>query len=217
MYENKTAFALFSIALLVIFAGCSAFGPSGEAGTSTPEVISSSTSTPGATPTPKETVTPEQTVTPEVTTKENTKTATDKYAERRKKYNAFDNVSKGTHSSFNISVIDSNIYPKNKTYTYIVEIQGPQNETRNVEIRQYIAIIYLQNVEYLNSNKEDGDHTWVPDTVNVTLVTPEGEVFETGYLKYIWAYKTYTGEWSNRIYLAHYAGSIEDGPAKSDG
>ncbi|MFB6223043.1 MAG: hypothetical protein ABEH86_05140 [Haloarcula sp.] len=214
MSKTTTIFALFSISLLIIFAGCSTLGTGSEVDTSTP------VATPASTSTPEEMTTPEQTATPAVTAEETTteteSTETDEYAERRKKYVTYDTVNRNTLSSLNISVIESSVHPENKTYKYTVELQNPQNESRNVDTRRTIALSYLADARYLNSGKSDRDHTWIPDTVNVILVTPDGELFETGYLRYRWAYKTYTGEWSSRIYLAHYAGSIEEGPAASD-
>ncbi len=214
MLDLKRSFVLFSILTLVLFSGCSSLGTSRS--TVTPELTPEETATEKTTEsairkssTPKK-KTPHEAI--------QTKTEVDKYADRRQKYRQFDKEFRIWMTlGITAKVINTEIYPENESYHIQYEMENPRNRSISREERRLIALSYMHIVNRWNSaDFPDRDHTYIPDTVNVTVLTPEGKLYETSYLKYNWAYQHSIGKWSKRLYLAHYAGSIELGPEHPD-
>lgn len=216
MIQTKTAFIIVSIALLTTFAGCSTLGSDHSqesVSTETPVVAEESVqdSTAKEDPTP----TPEPTASIVISTPEPTEV--DPYAERRAKYEEFDEEFRKTakiEPSTNIT--ETKTFPENKTYHVRYVMEDPKNGSIRAKERQGLIFTYSAIVDEANSESSEWDHTWIPDTVNVTAVTPDGEVYETAYIKYLWAYKVHEETISLYDYVVRYAGSIEFGPARSD-
>lgn len=208
MMKTKTLFSTVAIALLIMSAGCSAFaGGSGPA-----EQTSTPTQTVEATPTP----TPEETATP---TPEPVVTESDSdELTKAEKFEKFDEnmqrVYRGTNRTEYLE--ETEAFPKNDSYHVTIELRDTMNRTKLVNDRydplwSYYAIVHDYNDN--DNSYPERDHTYIPDTVNVTFVTENGEVFETTHIKYLWAWKYASDEWSMRILMGKYASTSEEGPA----
>lgn len=214
MVNTQNLLVFGSIVLFIVFSGCTGFGTLNEETTPspeptanityihTPESISTSTRTPTPTASPTDNLSP-------------TPSNPNRSTERRKKYKEFDRVFKSyLHSDPGVELVNSSIYTKNETYTIYYRMGDPSNDTENILERQIIAFSYLRATKsFVGDDFPDRDHTWVPDRMNVTAITPDGRVYETAYVNYIWAYKYNEGLWPLSTYVWHYAGSIEGGPA----
>lgn len=226
MTQTKTLFSIVAIALLIVFAGCSGFAgestPAGQSSTSdsTPEATPTSEPTPEATlePTQEATLdpTPEAAPTPEPTETE----ADNEELTRAEKFAAFDENMNALYEfddDYNRSTISTQAFPKNDSYHITFHLRDSSNQSKLVDDRLEPLYSYSAIVEDYNSppeeDQEPRDHTWIPDTVNITFVTEDGGVWETRYIKYNWAYKHATGDWSFRIMFAKYGSSVEEGPA----
>lgn len=217
--SEKTT-TLFVISLLLMTAGCSTLvGTSPEPTptvTETPTPEPTDTETPMPTPTETETETPTTTQTPEPTA---TETESDLHAERREKYAAFDRSYRYylRDTGPKVVVLDSQAYPKNQTYDLTYQLNSSMNHSQNASIRRDIAISYLVIADLWNSDDyPERDHTWLPDTVCVTEVTEDGTVYGHNYIRYNWAFKYNEGLWSGLVYIGHYGGTLERGPADPD-
>ena len=211
MSNIRTIVSSVAIALLIISAGCSAFeggsGPVEETATSTqtpettPEITEISTSV--ATETESEPVAREE---PET----ETESATEGDLSKARKFDKFDEEME--YLSRDDASVEGEAFPENDSYHLTYEMRDTTNFTKTRDDRLDPLWTYYVIVEEYNNNDEQ-DHTYIPDTVNVTFTTEDGGVFETTHIKYIWAYKYYTDEWSLRIFMAKYGSTTEEGPA----
>jgi len=218
---NKTIITSFAIALLIISAGCSAFaGGNGPA-----EETTTSTQTSEATLENIETQTPEPTETEPnlVTTEEpemETESTTKKELSKAEKFHQFDNNMQRLYRTLDYNrSAETEIFPENDSYHMTIQMRNTTNRTKTVNDRLDPLWNYYVIVEDYNDNDDsysERDHTYIPDTVNVTFTTEDGGVFETTHIKYIWAYKYYTDEWSLRIFMAKYGSTTQEGPAYHD-
>ncbi|WP_424000581.1 hypothetical protein ACOZ4I_14040 [Haloarcula salina] len=212
MTRTKTILTIVTIVLLTTSAGCSTLGTNQN-----DESISTLTSKETESPTEiakteESTPTAGQTASIVISTPEPTEV--DPYSERRSKYEEFDKEFRETAKidpSTNIST--TKIFPANESYHVRYVMNNPENKTISAKERRGLIFTYSVIVDDANSESSEWDHTWIPDTVNVTAVTPDGEVYETAYIKYIWAYKVHEGSMSLYRYVVKYAGSLEGGPA----
>ncbi|NLV05488.1 hypothetical protein GOC83_04975 [Haloarcula rubripromontorii] len=221
MMKTKTLFSTVAIVLLIMSAGCSGLtGGSGPAEqtstpeatpTATPEATPTATATPEATPEATETPTPEPVVT-ESDSDELTKA---------EKFEEFDENVRRLYRGSNRSktLKGTRAFPENDTYHLRVEMRDTMNRTKTVDDRTNPLWKYYVIVEDYNDNDDsypERDHTYIPDMFNVTFVTEDGEVFETYYVKYTWAWKYSTGDWSMRVLLGKYGSTVEEGPGYHD-
>lgn len=215
MVRKKTILTMVTIVLLTTSAGCSTLGASQSDG-------SSATLTPKATEVPTETAKTEETTptakqTASIVISTPERTEVDPYAERRSKYEEFDKEFRETAKiDPSTNITNTKIFAANETYHVKYVMGNPENDTLSVKERRGLIFTYSVIVDDANSENSEWDHTWIPDTVNVTAVTPDGEVYETAYIKYLWAYKVHEGSMSLYHYVAKYAGSLEGGPAGPD-
>jgi hypothetical protein len=219
MIKTKTLFSTVAIALLIMSAGCSGLsGGSGPAEqtstpeatpTATPEATPTATATPEATPEATETPTPE----PVVTESDNDELT------KAEKFEKFDDNMRRLYLGRDRNLKGTKAFPENDTYHLTVEMRDTTNRTKTVNDRTNPLWKYYVIVEDYNDNDNsypERDHTYIPDTVNVTLVTEDGEVFETFYVKYTWAWKHSTGDWSMRVLMGKYGSTRTKGPGYHD-
>lgn len=211
----KTLFSTVAIALLIMSAGCSGFvGESGPAEqTSTPTQTVEATSEAPATSTPE--ATPEAIATP---TSKSVVTESDN--DELRKVEKFEKFDENVHSLYQATNRSEYLkrtkeFPENDTYHLTVEMRDTTNRTKTVNDRTDPLWSYYAIVEDYNNDDDhfqERDHTYIPNRVNVTLVTEDGEVFETFHIKYIWAWNYSTGDWSTRVILGKYGSTREKGP-----
>ncbi|WP_336336747.1 hypothetical protein [Haloarcula brevis] len=211
MSNIRTIISTVAIALLIISAGCSTFagdsGPTEDTATSTqtlestPEVTEAPTSV--ATKTEKEPISTEEPGT-------ETESASEDEISTAKKFEQFDEEME--YLSRDDASIAGEVFPENDSYHLTYEMRDTTNFTKTRNDRLDPLWTYYIIVEEYNNNDEQ-DHTYIPDTVNVTFTTEDGGVFETTHIKYIWAYKYYTDEWSLRHLMAKYGSTTEEGAA----
>jgi hypothetical protein len=212
--KTKTFFSTVAIALLIMSAGCLGItggsGPAEQTSTpaQTPEATPEATATPESTPEPVATLTPEPVV---------TESGSDELT-KAEKFEKFDEniyrLYRGTNRSEYLE--ETKAFAENDTYHLTVEMRDTTNRSKTVDDRTDPLWKYYVIVEDYNNNDNhlpERDHTYIPDTVNVTFVTEDGEVFQTYYVKYTWAWKHSTGDWSLRVLLGKYGSTEEEGPA----
>jgi len=211
MSKTRTIIGSIAIAFFIISAGCSTFvGGSGPA-----EETTALTQTPEPTPEVTDTSTPVSTETekePAATEELETETEQDSEDALNKveKFEKFDEEME--YLSRDDASVDGEAFPENDSYHLTYEMRETTNFTKTRDDRLDPLWTYYVIVEKYNNNDEQ-DHTYIPDTVNVTFTTEDGGVFETTHIKYIWAYKYYTDEWSLRVFMAKYGSTTEEGPA----
>ncbi|NLV13549.1 hypothetical protein [Haloarcula argentinensis] len=218
MTNIKTMFGGVALALLIMSAGCSTFtggsGPTEE------------TATPTQTPEPMTEIT--ETTTPMTTEIKSTPVATEKSKteieshsrdelSRTEKFERFDEHMQRIYRELDYNrSAETETFPENDSYHMTIQMRDTTNRSKTVDDRLDPLWNYYVIVEDYNDNDDsysDRDHTYVPDTVNITFVTEDGGVFETTYIKYNWAYKYYTDEWSIRLFMAKYGSTTKEGPA----
>ncbi|MDQ2073303.1 hypothetical protein RBH20_12235 [Haloarcula sp. H-GB4] len=218
MTNTKNIAISAALALLITLAGCSAFvdrgGPVDERYTPT--------QTPAATPEDTETPTPvptEAKSTPVATERPETETESITRGDLSKaqKFEEFDeNMQYLYDEDEENRSAEMEAFPANDSYHLTVEMRDTTNFTKTRNDRLNPLWKYYAIVEDYNNNDDHfpkRDHTYIPDTVNITFVTEDGGVFETTYIKYNWAYKYYTDEWSIRVLIAKYGSTTKEGPA----
>ncbi|MFU1780022.1 hypothetical protein ACM16X_01440 [Haloarcula japonica] len=211
MSEIRTVISSVVIALLIISAGCSAFAED----SGPPEDPTTSTPTPE--PTPDDTHTPTTVATETegmpISTEEpetETEPTTEEELNRAEKFEKFDEEME--FLSRDDASVEGEAFPENNSYHLTYEMRETTNFTKTRDDRlDPLWTYYIIVEEYNNNDKQD--HTYIPDTVNITFVTEDGGVFETTYIKYNWAYKYYTDEWSIRLFMAKYGSTTKEGPA----
>jgi len=211
MTKTKTIISSVAIALLIISAGCSTFaGESGPAEeTASPMPTTEPTPMVTETPTPVTTETENDSpATKEPETETGFTTAGD--PSKAEKFEKFDDEMEFL-SRDDVSV-EGEAFPENDSYHLRYEMRDTTNFTKTRDDRLDPLWTYYVIVEKYNNNDEQ-DHTYIPDSVNVTFVTEDGGVFETTYIKYNWAYKYYTDEWSLRVFMGMYGSTTKEGPA----
>ncbi|GGM41737.1 hypothetical protein [Haloarcula argentinensis] len=218
MTNTKTIAISAALALLIISAGCSAFVDGGRSADETP----TSTKTSVATSEDIETTTPvptESKSTPAATegAETETKSTTPGELSKAQKFEEFDeNMQYLYDADKEKRSADTEAFPANDSYRLTVEMRDTTNFTKTRNDRLNPLWKYYAIVEDYNNNDDhfpERDHTYIPDTVNITFVTEDGGVFETTYIKYNWAYKYYTDEWSIRLFMAKYGSTTKEGPA----
>jgi hypothetical protein len=219
MINIKTIFSGVAIILLVMSAGCSAFaGGSGPA---------EETATPTQTPEPTQVATEASTTTPVMET-ESTPVATEESKpqtepdreedlSKAEKFKRFDEHMQRIYRELDYNrSAETEAFPENDSYHMTIQMRDTTNRTKTVDDRLDPLWNYYAIVEDYNDNDDsysERDHTYIPDTVNITFVTETGGVFETTYIKYNWAYKYYTDEWSLRVFMGMYGSTTKEGPA----
>ncbi|AUG48291.1 hypothetical protein BVU17_12440 [Haloarcula taiwanensis] len=218
MTDIKTIFSGIVLALLIMSAGCSTFvggsGPTQETAspTQTPERITKTTETTTS-------VTTEINSTPVATEKSKVETESPSRDELSKaeKFKKFDQNMQRIYRELDYNrSAKTETFPENNSYHMTIQMRDTTNRSKTVDDRLDPLWNYYVIVEDYNDNDDsysERDHTYIPDTVNVTFVTEDGGVFETTYIKYNWAYKYYTDEWSIRVLMAKYGSTTEEGPA----
>lgn len=211
MSKIRTIISSVAIALLIISAGCSAFaGGSGPSeGTTTPTQTLEPTPDNTETPTPVATETESKPSTTEEFETE-TEFITEEELSKAEKFEKFDEEME--FLSRDDASIEGEAFPENDSYHLTYEMRDTTNFTKTRDDRLDPLWTYYVIVEKYNKNDEQ-DHTYIPDTVNITFVTENGGVFETTYIKYNWAYKYYTDEWSLRVFMGMYGSTTKEGPA----
>ena len=211
MSKISTTLSSVVIALLIISAGCSAFA----GGSGPPEETSTPTQT--LEPTPDNTETPTtvatETASVPIATEEpetETESTTEEEPSRAEKFEEFDEEME--FLSRDDTSVEGEAFPENDSYHLTYELRETTNFTKTRDDRLDPLWTYYVIVEKYNDNNKQ-DHTYVPDTVNITFVTEDGAVFETTYIKYNWAYKYYTDEWSLRVFMGTYGSTTKEGPA----
>ncbi|MHC3378784.1 hypothetical protein [Haloarcula sp. H-GB5] len=219
MLDTNTSYSAVAIALLIMSAGCSGFvGGSGPT-----EQTAAPTQTPAATPepTPKATETLTSEPTAEATESSNAEPIeTESDREELTKTEKFAEFDEDMHRMYRITnrsgvLEETETFPENDTYHVTVNMRDTTNRTKTVTDRRDPLLNYYALVANYNENTrgfDEEDHTYIPDTVNVTFVTEDGEMFETRYIKYVWAWKYSTGDWSMTVYAGKYAGTVKKGP-----
>ncbi|RLM97589.1 hypothetical protein [Haloarcula sp. Atlit-7R] len=204
--------------LLIISVGCSAFVDGDRQADDT----YTSAQTPVATPEDTETTTPVPTEaknTPVATEVPETETEsiTRDDLSKAQKFEKFDeNMQYLYNADEKNRSAEMEAFPANDSYHLTVEMRDTTNFTKTRNDRLNPLWKYYAIVEDYNNDDDHfpkRDHTYIPDTVNVTFVTEDGGVFETTYIKYNWAYKYYTDDWSIRVLMAKYGSTTEEGPA----
>jgi hypothetical protein len=221
MTNIKTIFGGVALALLIMSAGCSTFiggsGPAEETATptQTPEPMTEITET--TTPVPTETKN-KPVATEEVETK--TESATERELSKAEKFEKFDENMQRIYRELDYNrSAETEIFPENDSYHMTIQMRDTTNRSKTVDDRLDPLWNYYVIVEDYNDNDDsysDRDHTYIPDTVNITFVTEDGGTFEMTYIKYNWAYKYYTDEWSLRVFMAKYGSTTKEGPAYHD-
>ncbi|MDT3433423.1 hypothetical protein [Haloarcula sp. 1CSR25-25] len=217
MSKTKTMITSVAIAFFILFAGCSAFaGGSGPA-----EETTALTQTPEPTPEVSDTPTPVPTETESksVATEEpetKTESATEEELSEAEKLEKFDENMQRLYRSDENRSAETDVFPENDSYHMTIQMRDTTNRTKTVDDRLNPLWKYYVIVDDYNDNDDsysERDHTYIPDTVNITFVTENGGVFETTYIKYNWAYKYYTDEWSLRVFMGMYGSTTKEGPA----
>ncbi|AJF25194.1 hypothetical protein SG26_05355 [Haloarcula sp. CBA1115] len=220
MTNTKIILSGVAIALLIMSAGCSAFlGGSGPAKqTDTP--IQTPEHTQGATEAPATTSEPTEAKSTLVATEESkieTESNSEKELSKAEKFERFDEHMQRIYHELDYNrSAETEAFPENDSYHMTIQMRDTTNRTKTVDDRLDPLWNYYVIVEDYNDDDDsysDRDHTYIPDTVNVTFTTEDGGVFETTHIKYIWAYKYYTDEWSLRVFMAKYGSTTEEGPA----
>jgi len=194
------------VVLLTITAGCTAV--SFDRGNENPIPTEEPKQTP--IPTVSETQSPTPTETVPDTKSDEMIITTPEAPDRGDKYGEFDALFLTLIRDFNITIANSGYDSENKSYTVRYQLTNPSNRTLSMDERRTIAFGYAFIVEKWNSDEfPDKDHTWIPDTVNITAETPDGRTFTTSHIKYLWAYKETTGRYSTREYILLYEGSFD--------
>ncbi|WP_226012896.1 hypothetical protein [Halomicrobium salinisoli] len=118
------------------------------------------------------------------------------------------------------NVIKATTDPENESMNIIYEISENQSKANNQTLEVIVSYSSLVHIYVNNSNYSSFDHTWVPKHVNVKAVSTTGGEYQTGYLKYEWAYKWKVGNgWNNPnfsdevIYTLKFYNTTEIGPA----
>lgn len=135
---------------------------------------------------------------------------------RNRKYNYFaDNYT----TKVNAKVTKTAINPENESMsiTYMIEDTNESeeigNETRDTII-SYATLVedYVDNENYTYFND-----SWVPKHVNVNAVNSDGEIYQSGFVKYEWAVKwQVSNEWSDLRYITTFYKTLDRGPAHPD-
>lgn len=110
----------------------------------------------------------------------------------------------------NVNVTNSAVYGGTETLFLAYQMRDPESdkitgkEERNISLKYAIvANAYI---------KSGYDSSWIPKQVNVTALTPNGQVYEKGNLKYKWVRKLRSDEIDAFRFLAKYYNTIECGP-----
>jgi hypothetical protein len=216
MMKTKTFFSIVAIALLIMSAGCSGItgvgGPAEQ--TSTPTQTPEATPEATVTPTPESTPEPTATPTPEPVVTESDSDELTKV----EKFEKFDENMRRLYRETGRSerLKRTKAFPENDTYHLTVEMRDTTNRSKTVNDRTDPLWDYYAIVEDYNDNDNsysERDHTYIPDRFNITFITEDGEVFQTYYIKYTWAWNHSTGDWSLRVLLGKYGSTEEEGPA----
>lgn len=140
---------------------------------------------------------------------------------QRRKYDYF--VSNYTTIIDGVEIESTSISPDNESLSISYIIGNDYNSTRNNTLEVIISYSSMVEIYVENEGYRSFDESWVPKHVNVTAVSPEGEVYYSGYLRYEWAYKWKISEkWEelrydgNIRYVYEFDQTTELGPAHPD-
>lgn len=117
-------------------------------------------------------------------------------------------------------VINTTIRPENNSMDVIYEVSENPDVANNQTLEVIVSYASLVDIYVDSSDHEDFDESWVPKHVNVKSVSATGEEYQTGYLKYEWAYRWKIGDgWedskvSDRVaYTFEFYNTTSIGPA----
>ena len=114
-----------------------------------------------------------------------------------------------------MSLTTTDIDPDNKSIQIVH--RAPTNNTTRYLLEQHLLLYSYQSLinKYENETGTFGhvDRSWIPRTINVTVRTQDGRLYERAYIKYEWALARANGEISERNYRFLYIGEAEPGPA----
>ncbi|MFC7075554.1 hypothetical protein [Haloarcula halophila] len=213
------------VVVIASFSGCTGLSDSTQKTTTSepqsPTPIHDATNTESTTPTP--TNTGGSTDTPKTTSVQQTEEAdtTTEYNKtiesRRQHYRIFaEDYVRGvaggnSTTTFGLAEIDA----RNRSVRFFH--RAPTNNTSQYLLEQYVILYgYQRIIETYPRNEEpftDEDKSWIPRTVNVTVRTQDGRLYERAYIKYDWGLARANGNISERKYHFLYIGEAEPGPA----
>lgn len=184
------------VIILAVLAGCS-----GITGLETPH------QTPTTTPTPSSSVPTERATSTHTSTPETTETSTPSRVHKQRFFTA--NYTAGLEGE-GVNVSSAVVDGETETLYIKYIMKDPNSGNVKSNEQENISLGYAAAVDgYI---KKGYDKSWIPKRVNVTALTPDGDIYEKGYLKYEWARKLSNGEISALRFLAKYLNSIECGP-----
>jgi hypothetical protein len=209
------------LATLLMTTGCTGFlnedrettSPSTQSPTPTLTVTETHRSTDEINPTSTSSPSETQSTQEKYVTTENNK----RLEQRRRYYREFaddyvQGVTGGNRSTtFGLAEIDA----RNRSVRFFH--RAPTNNTSQYLLEQYVILYgYQRIIETYPKNEEpftDEDKSWIPRTVNVTVRTQDGQLYERAYIKYDWGLARAKGNISERKYHFLYIGEAEPGPA----
>ncbi|MFC6975433.1 hypothetical protein ACFQL1_13490 [Halomicroarcula sp. GCM10025709] len=211
------------IAVSISVAGCSSFD--GEADkTETSSVVPSEpseTKETATTPQRHTTDHPEHTsISPSTKTENPTQTITKSQSEilgeRYDKYEQYSAryigaITESSNTSLELSDIDT----ANKTIKIVH--YAPTNNTSKYLLQQGVILtLYKYSIDRYADDEgtyADVDRSWIPRTINVTVRTQDGRLYERAHIKYEWGLARLNGTLTEREYELLYIGEAEPGPA----
>lgn len=110
---------------------------------------------------------------------------------REKKYRYF--TSNYTDIVDESQVIDTRIYAENKSINITYRVSNDPVVVKNQTLEIIMTYATLVDIYVDNNDYPAFDSTWVPKQINMASVSPSGETYRTGHLKYEWAYKWKVG------------------------
>jgi|GEM_PF-2771960 len=203
--DKPTVHLIVALAvLIIIFAGCSGFydrdttNPNGNETdlpqSEQPESNSTETTAPS--------------------TNEEVNTKSTPGLNKSRKYQAFKDAYVEGLRDYNVSVVNSSVNVENDTIHLTYTMKDPDDNITSFWERKNISLNYYYGYDYfISSNKTGVNKTWVPKRVNVSGITSDKKLYETGYVTYENATALASGEITDDRYVIRYYLSVEPGPA----
>lgn len=111
---------------------------------------------------------------------------------QERKYDYFSDNYSGMISKSD--VLNTTISPENNSMSIVYEVSDDPTVANNQTLEVIISYATLVDIYVDNGEHEDFDESWVPKHVDVKSVSATGEEYQTGYLKYEWAYRWKIGD-----------------------
>lgn len=213
--EYKSVIIVIIISTIAV-SGCTVFG--GESLVGNPSQTQTPVSTQDHSPTETESPTP--TPSPIHTTTQTAKpisTPNETLEQRRQHYREFasdyaQGVSGGdSNITFGLAEIDA----QNRSVRFFH--RAHTNNTSQYLLEQHVILYgYRRIIETYPKDEPpfaEEKRSWIPRTINVTVRTKDGRLYERAYIKYEWGLARANGEISERKYKFFYIGEAKPGPA----